>query len=207
MVPIIAWPNPAWQQSFELAWESLRGGSIPVGAAVVDPDGQIIATGRNRRFDKTAPPGELAGSAIAHAEMNALATLPPDNYAEHTLYTTLEPCLLCTSALRIARIGTVRYAAADAVWAGVDDIPHVLTSRAARLWTKREGPLDGVLARWSGAMHAYWFLENAPDTLDGPEPLAEPYLVEIAGRLAEVGVFDDEVHEDALRRAMPLLSE
>lgn len=207
MAPYIAWPNPAWQRSFELAWESLRGGSIPVGAALVDRDGRIIATGRNRRLDETPPPGELAGSAIAHAEMNALATLPPGNYAEFTLYTTLEPCLLCTSALRIARVGTVRYAAADSVWDGVDDIPRVLKPRAARYWTKREGPLDGVLARWSGALHAYWFLKYQPDMLIGPEPLAEPYLVEIAGKLAGLGVFDDEIHDEALRRALPLLAE
>lgn len=207
MASIIAWPNPAWQRSFELAWESLRAGSIPVGAVIVDPAGQIIATGRNRRFDDSAPPGQLAGSAIAHAEMNALATLPPDIYSEYTLYTTLEPCLLCTSALRIARIGTVRYAAADAVWDGVNDIPSVLKPRAARRWTKREGPLDGILARWSGAMHAYWFLENTPDVLDGPEPLAEPDIVEVAEMLSGLGVFDDESHDAALRQAMPLLTE
>lgn len=185
----------------------MRAGSIPVGAALVDPTGQIIATGRNRRRDSTAPPGQLVGSAIAHAEMNALATLPPGHYGEYTLYTTLEPCLLCTSALRISRIGTVRYAAADRVWDGVSDIPSVLKPRAVRHWTNRAGPMGGVLARWAGAMHAYWFLENDPEVLDGPEPLAEPHLVEIARKLVELGVFNDKSHDEALRRAMPLLAE
>lgn len=207
MAPIIAWPDPAWRLSFELAWEALRGGSIPVGAVITDPTGQVIASGRNRRRDDTAPPGQLAGSAIAHAEMNALATLPPENYPEYTLYTTLEPCLLCTSALRIARIGTVRYAAPDPIWDGVGDIPRVLTPRASRNWTRREGPLDGVLARWSGAMHAHWFQENAPEVLEGPEPLVEPHMVAAARKLADLDVFTDESHEGALGRALPLLAE
>lgn len=207
MPPIIAWPDPAWQRSFELAWESLRAGSIPVGAAITDPAGRLISTGRNRRRDTSAPAGELAGVAIAHAEMNALATLPPDDYSEFTMYTTLEPCVLCTSALRIARIGTVRYAAPDPIWDGVADIPSVLRPRAARNWTVRKGPLDGVFARWSGAMHAYWFLENQPDVLDGADPLAEPRLVDIARKLLELDVFSSESHEAALGRALPLLTE
>lgn len=178
-----------------------------MGAVLVDRTGAIIAAARNRRRDETAPPGQLAGSAIAHAEMNVLATLPPKNYAEFTLYTTLEPCLLCTSALRIARVGTVRYAAADAVWTGVNDIPTVLKPRAGRHWTKREGPIDGVLAKWSGAMHAYWLLENSPGTLDGPEPLAEPHFVEMARKLVRHGVFELESQEEALRVALALLAE
>lgn len=210
MPPIITgftWPNSAWQRSFELAWDSLRTGSIPVGAVLADPAGQIIAIGRNRRRDKTAPAGELAGSAIAHAEMNALATLAPNDYSEYTLYTTLEPCLLCTSALRIARIGTVRYAAPDPIWDGVNDIPSVLTPRAAQYWTTREGPLDGPLARWSGAMHAHWFQQNAPDMLTGPARLVEPHMVDIARRLAELDVFTVESHDEALRQAWPLLTD
>lgn len=202
---MIAWPDPAWRRSFELAWEALRTGSIPVGAVLADPDGRIVADGRNRRRDEAAPPGQLAGSAIAHAEMNALATLPPRDYTEFTLYTTLEPCVLCTSALRLARIGTVRYAAADRVWDGVADIPTVLRPRASRRWAKREGPLDGTLSRWSAAMHAYWLLENSPDTLTGPEPLAEPHHVDVARKLAGRGVFANESYEQALHQAMPLL--
>jgi tRNA(Arg) A34 adenosine deaminase TadA len=44
---------------------------VPVGAAVAGPDGSVVARGRNRIFD---PPGEgLAGTWIAHAEIDALA--------------------------------------------------------------------------------------------------------------------------------------
>ena len=66
----------AWRECFELAWEAFRAGTIPVGAVVADPSGTIVARGRNRIFDHTAPPGQLAGTYIAHAELNALAALP-----------------------------------------------------------------------------------------------------------------------------------
>lgn len=56
-------------------------------------------------------------------------------------------------------------------------------------------------------MHAYWFVENHPDVLDGADPLAEPHLVDIARKLVELDVFGSESHEAALGRALPLLTE
>ncbi|MCK9893010.1 hypothetical protein [Frankia sp. AgB32] len=43
-------------------------------------------------------PGQLAGSRIAHAEVNALAQLPMGSFADHELYTSVEPCCLCMGA-------------------------------------------------------------------------------------------------------------
>jgi tRNA(adenine34) deaminase len=89
-----------WRECFELAWEAFGAGTIPVGAVVVDASGATVARGRNRIFEATAPAGQLAGTYIAHAELNALAELPAlptrdgqGPYSRHTLYTTLEPCV------------------------------------------------------------------------------------------------------------------
>jgi tRNA(adenine34) deaminase len=68
-------PTP-WRLPFELAWEAFRAGSRPVGAVLVDATGRPVATGRNRSQEPAGPPGQLAGTAIAHAEINALAQLP-----------------------------------------------------------------------------------------------------------------------------------
>ena len=75
-------PSP-WLQAFELAWESYRAGSPPVGAVVLGPDGAVVARGRSRRSEGagSAPPNHLAGSRLAHAEINALAQLPVDHHA------------------------------------------------------------------------------------------------------------------------------
>lgn len=87
-------PTP-WRLPFELAWEAFRAGSRPIGAVLVDGAGRLLATGRNRSQESTAPPGQLVGTALAHAEINALAQLPAGRrYEDHRLYTTLEPRLL-----------------------------------------------------------------------------------------------------------------
>jgi tRNA(Arg) A34 adenosine deaminase TadA len=72
---------PAWREAFELAWQAYVAGSPPVGAVVVDGDGTVVARGRSRRAERHAPANQLAGSRLAHAELNALAALPTDQHA------------------------------------------------------------------------------------------------------------------------------
>ncbi|MGW2833173.1 deaminase [Streptomyces sp. NPDC001286] len=93
-------PIPAvWRLPFELAWEAFRAGSRPVGAVLYDAGGRVVAAGRNRAQEAQAPRGQLAGTAIAHAEISALAQLPAGRRRDgHRLHTTLEPCLLCSGS-------------------------------------------------------------------------------------------------------------
>jgi tRNA(adenine34) deaminase len=100
----------------EEAWAAYRAGSIPIGAVVLDATGAIIARGRNRIFEHEAEDNHLHGHRLAHAEMNALNALPYRRLElrDCVLYTTTEPCPLCTGAIRMAKIGTVHYAARDA---------------------------------------------------------------------------------------------
>src|SRR2546425_13270824 len=104
-------PSP-WLQAFELAWESYRAGSPPVGAVVLGPDGAVVARGRSRRSEGagSAPPNHLAGSRLVHAEINALAQLPVDHHPGHELYVTLGSCLLCWAGIRIAPVPPVHFA-------------------------------------------------------------------------------------------------
>jgi tRNA(adenine34) deaminase len=37
----------AWQRTFEVAWESFLEGSRPIGAVVVNDEGEIISTGKS----------------------------------------------------------------------------------------------------------------------------------------------------------------
>lgn len=140
--------SPPWRAAFQLAWEASQAGTAPVGALVTDGSGTPVSWGRNRIFETASPPGQLANSHLAHAELNALAALPTGNYPEHTLYTTLEPCLLCTAAARYAHIGKVRYAARDPLWEGVRRLPE-LNAHVARRWPKWQGPMSGPLGAWA----------------------------------------------------------
>ncbi len=68
--------DEAQQAALELGWEAFRTGNIGVGAIITDPGGRIVGRGRNRLADTSAPPGQVFGTSLAHAEINALANLP-----------------------------------------------------------------------------------------------------------------------------------
>jgi tRNA(Arg) A34 adenosine deaminase TadA len=136
-----------WQASLELAWEAYLAGTIPVGSAVAAADGTVVARGRNRIFD---PPGVgLAGSRLAHAEVDALSQLPvTDRYRDHVLYSTLEPCLLCTAAALLATVGRIEYATEDRFGGacnGAIDTAH---------WRRSAPEIAPALGGWPGKLSA-----------------------------------------------------
>ncbi|NWN83951.1 MAG: nucleoside deaminase, partial [Halomonas sp.] len=87
----------------------LAAGEVPVGAVVVDGDGDIIGVGYNAPVSGHDP--------SAHAEVCALrdAGTRLGNYRLDgcSLYVTLEPCLMCTGAIIHARVARVIYAAVE----------------------------------------------------------------------------------------------
>ena len=190
-----------WRAAFELAWEAFAAGTIPVGAVVVDETGTIISRGRNRIFDGGPPPRQLAGTRLAHAEMNALAQLSPDRrWSECTLYTTLEPCVLCVGAASISTIGRILFAGAD-VYSGSSSLARLDLSTPRRLNVTIEGPLAGPLESLGAGLHLAYFAER-----DGRSALVETYasrrpdLGEIATRLVglRAGTLEDALAELSL---------
>jgi len=85
-----------WQCCLEEAWLAYCSGSTPIGAAIADATGYIIARGRNRIYDAVGEGTHLHGHDLAHAEVNALVTLDYADLDRQTcaLYTTTEPCPL-----------------------------------------------------------------------------------------------------------------
>jgi len=71
------------------AWE----GGIPIGAALINAQGTVVATGRNRRVQERA--------CIMHAEINCLlnAGRTLDSFRGMTMYSTLIPCNMCAGAI------------------------------------------------------------------------------------------------------------
>jgi tRNA(Arg) A34 adenosine deaminase TadA len=174
-------PGP-WRRCLELAWESYREGSIPVGSVVTGPSGEVVAEGRNRAF---GPPGAgLAGSAVAHAEMEALSHLPPGDYPGHTLWSTLEPCFMCSAAAVHSHIGNVGFAAADPLISGVDRLPSLNPWVQSR-WPHRRGPLPGPIGGFAGLLPLVWLAERRPDgVVAATHREADSTMVELATRLA-----------------------
>ena len=86
----------------QLAEEAARGGDAPVGSLVLR-DGRIIAEGVEGVKAQT--------DVTAHAELLAIrgacAALGTLDLSGATLYTTTEPCLMCSYAIRQTRISKV----------------------------------------------------------------------------------------------------
>jgi len=83
-------------------------GDVPVGAVLVDADGSVVATGRNRREER--------GDPTAHAELEALrAAFTTEGWRREgtSLYVTLEPCPMCMGALLAARVQRLVFGTTD----------------------------------------------------------------------------------------------
>lgn len=103
-----------WDDAFALAWSSFLDATTPVGAVLLNRAGMVVATGQGRRYSTSDADGELSGSRLAHAELNALVGIDPTTHIrDHTLLTTVEPCSMCVGACIQARVGTVVHAGAD----------------------------------------------------------------------------------------------
>ena len=102
------------REALALALEAERAGEVPVGAVVVI-DGRVIGRGRNAPVESHDP--------TAHAEIVALreAAEALGNYRVErtTLYSTLEPCVMCAGALVAARIERLVFGARDLRFGGV----------------------------------------------------------------------------------------
>lgn len=96
------------QKALDLAKKAYKAGEVPVGAVLV-LEGQVIAEFHNRV--------EELQDVQGHAEMLVLkeASLKLGNWRllNSTLYCTLEPCPMCASALLLARVKRLVYAAPD----------------------------------------------------------------------------------------------
>jgi tRNA(adenine34) deaminase len=150
-----------WRIAITQAWEAFVGGNVGVGAVLTDPGGRVVAVGRNRVSDQEAPPGRLRATYIAHAEIDVLGQLNPGDYRRHTLWTTLEPCPLCSMAIVTSNVGIVAFAANDRLWDGISRLTE-LNEFIARRWPIRRGPLGSPVSMFCELLPLVWFLEHKP---------------------------------------------
>jgi len=136
-----------WRAALQEGWAAFCAGNPPVGAVITGPDGTVVAVGRNRREDRDGPAGQLAGTSLAHAEVNVFAQLSPGSYGDYILWATLEPCPLCSAAAMSTGCGQVRFLAADPMWEGAGRLPELSQSVAGR-WPRFRGPEPGWPASW-----------------------------------------------------------
>ena len=182
--------DAAWQRALAQAWRAHVLGNIGVGAVLTDRSGTIIAEGRNRVCDTSAPPGRLHGNYLAHAEMDVLAQLPVGDFEHHTIWTTLEPCLLCVSAVVTSHVGVVRFAAPDPLWVGIDRLRD-RNAQADKRWPERIGPLTGPVAAFCAVLPMVWFFrQQGGGSAVSAYEADHPDLVALAHTLAHEETLD-----------------
>ena len=97
----------------EEARAGLAEGGIPIGAALVGPDGQVLGRGHNRRVQD--------GDPSMHAETSAFRDAGRQrDYRSTIMVTTLSPCWYCSGLVRQFGIGAVVIGEAQTFHGGHD---------------------------------------------------------------------------------------
>ncbi|PCJ09454.1 MAG: tRNA-specific adenosine deaminase [Rhodobacteraceae bacterium] len=103
------------EQALSEARGAAKRGEVPVGAVLIDPQGQVVAVAGNQTRELCDP--------TAHAEILAIraacVAIGSERLVGYDLYVTLEPCTMCAAAIAAARIARVYYGASDPKSGGV----------------------------------------------------------------------------------------
>jgi len=94
---------------------ALATDDVPIGAVILSPEGQVLATGRNQREAVKDPTAHAEVVAIREA-VRALEERGDDDgwrLTDCTLVVTLEPCAMCAGAIVLARIPKLVFGAWD----------------------------------------------------------------------------------------------
>lgn len=91
------------------AQQAINHGKAGVGALLAMGE-EVIALGHNE-FEETKDPINHAEIVVLHRAADRLATMNDDEKVKLTMYTTLEPCLMCLSAMSIAGIKRIVFSA------------------------------------------------------------------------------------------------
>lgn len=90
----------ALDAAYEQACKSLDEGGIPIGSALIAPDGTLIARGHNERVQSDDPTAHAETVCIRNAGRRR-------DWHTLTLASTLSPCAMCTGTAILHRIPRV----------------------------------------------------------------------------------------------------
>jgi tRNA(Arg) A34 adenosine deaminase TadA len=134
-----------WKKAFENSWEAFKINTIPIGCIIQNENNDIVASGRNMIYSKDNRNMKLCNTRLAHAEINTILLLDESvhpNIRKYTLYTTMEPCILCYGAIVMGNIRLLKFAAKDG-YAGATSVNNVHEYSKSRN-IKIEGPIKGL---------------------------------------------------------------
>lgn len=156
------------RRAYDLAAQGHAEGGCPIGAVLVDDDsGEVLGEGHNALVQE--------GNPILHGEMAALrAAGRRTNRHRSTLYTTLQPCFMCTGT--IVQFGIPRVVVGDTVNASSDETLRFLRAKGVEVTVM--DPAASPAARDCIALAARFRRERPELWLEdwggGPNPALAP---------------------------------
>jgi tRNA(adenine34) deaminase len=127
------------QQCLQFAKVALAKGDPPVGALLVF-NGEVIGKGIEA--------GRSTGDVTNHAEIVAVRNAIDNGYADHlqhaTMYTTHEPCLMCSYIIRHHKVPQIVYGTTVPLVGGATSQFNILLTEDVPKWGKRPTIISGV---------------------------------------------------------------
>lgn len=129
------------RRAIELAVAGRAAGDAPFGSLLVGPDGTVLAEEHNTVLSD--------GDITAHPELKlarwAARELASDVAAATTMFTSCQPCGMCSGAIDRSGLGRVVYALSAEQFAGIDGthgFPQVPQAGPA-LFDEARVPIEG----------------------------------------------------------------
>lgn len=135
------------RHAIRLARIALKQGDTPVGSVVVC-NGRIVGEGIEAVRSENDLTAHAEVRAVQHA-CRALSSLRLDGCA---LYTTVEPCLMCSFVMRSARLSKVVTGKAVASIGGITSNHPILTDPGIPIWSPPPEVVTGVLEEECSAL-------------------------------------------------------
>jgi len=130
-------------EAIKEAQKAFEEGEVPIGAVVVH-NGKVIGRGHNQT--------ERLRDPTAHAEIIAItaaaAYLKNWRLNEASIYVTVEPCIMCSGAIVLARIREIVYAIEDPKFGGAVSLYQIPQDpRLNHRVMVRKGPYEDLVKR------------------------------------------------------------
>ena len=140
-------------RSYQLAKSAVEKGNHPFGALLVIDD-KVVMTAENTV--------NTDNDVTRHAELNlvskAARELDMESLKRSILYTSTEPCAMCTGAIFWAGISTIVYGCSAAELGEIASGSFVVPSRELLKYGKRKVKVIGPILEEQGAEihHSFW---------------------------------------------------
>ncbi len=128
-------------QAVDIARRARQNGNHPFGALLTGPDGEILLTAEN-----TVTTGK---DCTGHAETNLMRlashTYEPDFLAKCSLYTSTEPCAMCSGAIYWGGVGRIVFALSEVdlyAMTGSDDRNQTLALPCREVFAHGQRPIQ-----------------------------------------------------------------